>query len=114
VIYASSNSAYASTGAGTAGQVLISGGSNAPTWHGGFTLTGSAAASYVASFAGTTAATSTTTGAVKIAGGLGVAGNIYGANVYGAVWNDYAEFRKQLYKIEPGRVVYDIDNGCVL
>ena len=113
VIYASSNSAYASTGAGTAGQVLISGGSNAPTWHGGFTLTGSAAASYVASFAGTTAATSTTTGAVKIAGGLGVAGNIYGANVYGAVWNDYAEYRQAQDQVRPGNVVIDTDWGTL-
>ena len=34
--------------------------------------------------------------------------------VYGAVWNDYAEYRKQLYKIEPGRVVYDLDDGYIL
>ena len=34
--------------------------------------------------------------------------------VYGAVWNDYAEYRKQLYKVEPGRVVYDLDDGYIL
>lgn len=48
----------------------------------------------VTTFSNTTAASSTTTGAVKIGGGLGVAGNIYGNKVFGAVWNDYAEYRK--------------------
>ena len=45
-------------------------------------------------FSNTTESSSTTTGAVKISGGLGVAKNIYAAKVYNAVWNDYAEFRK--------------------
>jgi len=39
---------------------------------------------------------------------------ITNAKIYGAVWNDYAEYRKQLYKIEPGRVVYDLDDGYIL
>ena len=69
---------YAPTSAGTAGHVLISAGSGAPAWHAGLTLSGTAAASYVASFAGTTDSSSNTTGAVKIAGGLGVAKAIYG------------------------------------
>ncbi len=33
IIYAASTSAYASTGAGTAGQVLMSNGTKAPSWH---------------------------------------------------------------------------------
>ena len=37
-----------------------------------------------------------------------------GGQVYGAVWNDYAEYRKQYYDIEPGRVVYDLDDGHVM
>ena len=78
----STASFYAPTGAGTAGQVLISAGSGAPAWHAGLTLSGTAADSYVASFTGTTDSTTSTTGAVKIAGGLGVAKAIYsGGNI---------------------------------
>lgn len=36
------------------------------------------------------------------------------AQIYGAVWNDYAEYRKQAYKITPGHVVIDLDNGLVI
>lgn len=56
------------------------------------------------SITNTTAASSTTTGALKVSGGIGCAGNIYGAKVYGAVWNDYAEYRISDC-LEPGRVV---------
>lgn len=41
----------------------------------------------------TTASSSTSTGALIVKGGIGAAGNIYGAKVYNAVWNDYAECR---------------------
>ena len=34
--------------------------------------------------------------------------------LFGAVWNDYAEYRKQAYKITPGHVVIDLDNGLVI
>ena len=59
----------------------------------------------VTTFSNTTASTSTTTGAVKISGGLGVAKNIYANKVYGAVWNDYAECRESNEFIDAGRVV---------
>ena len=59
----------------------------------------------VTTFSNTTASTSTTTGAVKISGGLGVAGNIYANKVYGAVWNDYAECRESNEFIDVGYVV---------
>lgn len=59
----------------------------------------------VTTFSNTTASTSTTTGAVKISGGLGVAGDIYANKVYGAVWNDYAECRESNEFIDAGRVV---------
>lgn len=55
-----------------------------------------------------TDSTSTTTGAVTIAGGLGVAKNIYANKVYGAVWNDYAEYRISSC-LEAGRVI--CENG---
>ena len=59
----------------------------------------------VTSFTNTTASTSTATGAVKISGGLGVAGDIYANKVYGAVWNDYAECRESNEFIDAGYVV---------
>ena len=59
----------------------------------------------VTTFSNTTASTSTTTGAVKISGGLGVAGDIYANQVYGAVWNDYAECRESNEFINAGYVV---------
>ena len=55
------------------------------------TITSALNVSGVASFTNATASTSTTTGAVKISGGLGVAGNIYGSAVYNAVWNDLSD-----------------------
>lgn len=62
-------------GLGTNGYVLTSNGSSI-YWYPGLTLTGTAAASYVASFAGTTAASTDTDGAIRIAGGLSIKGNI--------------------------------------
>lgn len=59
----------------------------------------------VTTFTDTTASTSTTTGAVKISGGLGVADDIYANKVYGAVWNDYAECRESNEFIDAGYVV---------
>ena len=60
----------------------------------------------VTTFSDTTNSTSVSTGAVKILGGLGVTGNIYGDKVYGSVWNDYAEYR-ETEEVEAGRVVYE-------
>ena len=50
---------------GTAGNVLVSNGSSAPTYNNTLTLTG------------TTAATSTTTGALQVVGGVGVGGDLF-------------------------------------
>jgi hypothetical protein len=52
-------------GPGTAGNVLVSNGTGAPTYNNTLTL------------AGTTAATSTNTGALKVIGGVGIGGNLF-------------------------------------
>ena len=64
-------------------------------------------------FSDTTDSSSTSTGAVKISGGLGVAKNIYGLKVYNAVWNDYAECRES-NETEPGRVVRETIMGVMV
>jgi hypothetical protein len=78
---------------GTATEVAVYGlGSNAYSSTAYLPLAGGTVTG-ATTFSNTTASSSTSTGAVKISGGLGVAGNIYAAKVYGAVWNDYAEYR---------------------
>lgn len=42
---------------------------------------------------------------------INTSGTITGSKVYGAVWNDYAEFRKPAEEIYPGRAVYSDDQG---
>ena len=71
----------------------------------GGTITG------LTSFTNTTAATSITTGAVTIAGGLGVAGDIYCNLINGSTANDYAEYRSQNEEIQPGYITYCDDDG---
>jgi len=58
---------------GTNGQVLTTNGSGALSW----TTAGGFDGSTVITISNTTAATSTTTGALKVSGGVGVAGNIF-------------------------------------
>jgi hypothetical protein len=41
------------------------------------------------------------------------AGDVYGHRVFGAVWNDYAEYRAQAEDIEPGYCVASSRNGQV-
>ena len=53
----------------------------------------------------TTASTSKTTGALVVAGGIGVSGTIWADQVYGAVWNDYAEYREAESDCSPGDCV---------
>lgn len=60
-----------------------------------------------------TAASSTAGGCLRLSGGLGCAGNIYGAKVYNAVWNDYAECRKA-ETLEPGRCVTETESGVMV
>ena len=44
---------------------------------------------------------------------INTTGTITGSKVYGAVWNDYAEYRNQKEIIEPGYCVASADNGRV-
>lgn len=85
----------------------------------GDTMTGALTAPSI-TVSNTTNATSATTGALQVKGGIGVsnsiyagkditaAGNITGSKVYGAVWNDYAEYRISNC-LEAGRIV--CENG---
>ena len=59
----------------------------------------------------TTDSTSTTTGALIVSGGIGCAKNIRATKVYGAVWNDYAEYRHTQQDIQPGRCVIETGSG---
>ena len=76
--YTSSSTYYAPTTGGTAGHVLIgAGATTAPAWYGGTVMSGTAAASWITAFNGTTDATATNAAAVTIAGGLGVAKKLH-------------------------------------
>lgn len=50
----------------------------------------------IKTFANTTDATSTTTGALIVSGGVGIAKTLRAVDVYGGNWNDYAEFRQSI------------------
>ena len=80
IVYASTTQALAQVTAGASsnsGQALISNGAAAPGWYGGLKLTGTTASNWTATFSGNTDASSTTTAAVTIAGGLGVDKQLY-------------------------------------
>ena len=80
VLYASAGTTLANTAAGTSGYPLIGQGSAAPVWYGGIAFTGTAAASWVTTIKGTTDSTSSSTGAVIINGGVGIAKSIFNAS----------------------------------
>lgn len=65
LLYQSAAGTTAFVTTATAGTVLVSNGSSAPSWNNTLAL------------AGTTAATSTTTGALTVAGGVGIQGSLY-------------------------------------
>ena len=97
---------------GTDGE-LYSGGEKVAKDSGVVHNTGTESIAGVKSFTDTTASSSKTTGAVKIAGGLGVAKYIYGDRVYNAVWNDYAEYREAV-ELPPGVVVRADASGVMV
>lgn len=64
-------------------------------------------------FSATTETTSTSTGAVTVAGGLGVAKSIRGQKVYGAVYNDFAEYRQAIDNPSAGQVVVEVGDDTL-
>ena len=72
-------------GPGTAGNVLVSNGTTAPSYNSTLTL------------AGTTSATNTTTGALQVRGGVGVGGSVYVGNRVGFVGTNSASAVYQVY-----------------
>lgn len=54
-----------------------------------------------------TPATNRWSGSIQTLGGIGAEGNIYGDKVYGAVYNDYAEYRISDVYFEPGTVIVE-------
>ena len=57
---------------------------------------------------------STSTGALVVKGGMGVAGAINADSISGAVWNDYAEYREAVTPVKPGYCVCEVGNGMVI
>lgn len=72
-------------GPGTAGNVLVSNGTSAPTYNNTLTLVG------------TTTSISTTTGALQVRGGVGVGGSVYVGNRVGFVGTTQASVVYQVY-----------------
>lgn len=62
---------------------------------------------------GTTAITANTSASINTLGGIYAKKNIYGARVFNAVFNDYAEYRKTCEGVKPGQCVYEKDDGSL-
>ena len=77
-------------GPGTAGNVLVSNGTSAPAYQNTLTLTG------------ITASTSTTTGALQVAGGIGVGGSVYVKDKVGFVNTSNVSVVYQIYNAATG------------
>lgn len=79
--YTRNTTIYAPSDGGTAGLLLRAAGSTStPTWYGGITTTGTAAASWKTTINGSASATSTSTGALAVVGGIGVNAASYFGN----------------------------------
>lgn len=80
------------------------------------TIVTKAATDYLASTGGTVSGALTVTGAVQMNSNLKVNGTITGDKVYGAIWNDYAEwFEKENSNedFEPGDILAWNENGVI-
>jgi len=98
----------ASSGSGTSGQFLKSNGTSAPTWASITTATSITTTSSRYFLVGHTSSSGTTsTLYCRTTAYVSASGYLYADRVYNAVWNDIAEMRSSITKIEPGRVVID-------
>lgn len=99
--YQTANGLTGFFGPGTAGQLLVSAGANAPVYQSTLTL------------AGTTQATSTGTGAFQVAGGAGIGGNLYvgGSAQIGTTYNNTATGSKFTFNaVLQTSTVYSVNN----
>ena len=107
-----SSLAFTSSGAAnTASFTVTQNGTPQTVYTNGLPVSGGTVTGAV-TFSNTTDASTTATGAVRISGGLGVAKNIYGNQVHGAVWNDYAEYRHS-ETLLPGYCIHDNPHGIM-
>ena len=65
------------------------------------------------SILGTNDSFNTSSGALTVAGGVGIKGTLNADSISGAIWNDYAEYRETIRQVEPGYCVCEEGNGKV-
>lgn len=65
------------------------------------------------SILGTNDSFNTSSGALTVAGGVGIKGTLNADSISGAIWNDYAEYRETVHQIEPGHCVCEKGDGKV-
>lgn len=65
------------------------------------------------SILGTNDSFNTSSGALTVAGGVGIKGTLNADSISGAIWNDYAEYRETIHQIEPGHCVCEKGDGKV-
>jgi hypothetical protein len=86
-------------GPGTAGNVLVSNGTSAPSYNNTLTLTG------------TTAATNATSGALQIAGGVGINNNLFVTNNINAVNGQFVSTRANNATTDAGQILLNGATG---
>lgn len=67
----------------------------------------------IASTTGAVKNDTTATGALIVNGGVVVKEKVIANQVYGSVWNDYAEYRQTHHKVRPGQCVYEKGDGSL-
>jgi len=65
------------------------------------------------SILGTNDSFNTSSGALTVAGGVGIKGTLNADSISGAIWNDYAEYRETIQQVKPGYCVCEEGNGKV-
>ena len=92
IVYQSAPGVTAFAGPGTAGNVLVSNGTSAPTYNNTLAL------------AGTTAATNATSGALTVAGGVGINNNLFVTNNINAVSGQFVSTRANNAALASGQI----------